>query len=177
MERGPLEPGEGQRASDNRQVLDWGPCRVSASSPPETGAGTKVGGHQGGRAPRGARPSQPPAAVGDLPLLATATPAAATWRAPGQGRLCTQPGRCPPDQVGGRSAGHLSTKIMTETLLEALLGAGPSVEEPVSPQPAGWATVWSPCSPVCTGGSFPSKGSQAPRSSGRFPVRQCQSQA
>lgn len=43
VERGPLEPGEGQRASDNKQVLDWGPRRVSAFYPPEPWVGTKVG--------------------------------------------------------------------------------------------------------------------------------------
>lgn len=80
------------------------------------------------------------------------------WRAPGRGRLCAQPGQCPTDQVGGRSAGDLSTKVMTETFLEALLGAGPNVEEPVSPQLARWAAVQSPCSPACTGHSSPGPG-------------------
>lgn len=75
---GALEPGRGGSTSDG-QMLDWGPCRVSASFPQSSG------GHQGGRAPRRAALSQLPAAVGDLPLPATPTPAAATWRAPWPG--------------------------------------------------------------------------------------------
>ena len=45
MEGEPLKLGEGQRASDNKQVLDWGPRSVSILSP------RARGGYQGGHAP------------------------------------------------------------------------------------------------------------------------------
>ena len=120
MEGGPLKLG-GARGHLITSRCWTGGHAVSAFSPPEPGVGIKVGAplptsHSCGQSTSAGHPNPGCRQV------------EGTW----SGRLCAQLGWCSTDQVGGRSAGDLSTKVTTETLLEALLGAGPSVEEPPS---------------------------------------------
>lgn len=89
MERGPLKLGEDQRASDNKQVLDWGPHRVSAFSPPESRVGIKVG------AP--------------LPTSHSCGQSTSAGH-PNRGRLCAQLGWCSTDQVGRGQQGICQPK-------------------------------------------------------------------